>query len=313
MSILQTTIQPKHEPLVSVLMPVFNTDKYLAAAIESILDQTYSNLELICLNDGSTDKSLDIMRGYALCDSRIRVYTQENAGLVPARNRTLELANGKYAALMDSDDISASERLQKQVDFMESHYDHVAVGSYAERTDPYGSPAGITEPPLTHDEIDTALLSGDGSALSQPTMLIRTEAFKSINGWSDQFNFVEDLDMQLRLAEVGKLANIAEPLFTYRRHMDSFCFRNYQTMTTQIADIINAAYKRRGINDTVSLEQVRPDLKEKHNPAEIYRNWACHAIHNHNRKIAYKHAFNAIRKEPFNIKSWQVAYWSLSA
>ncbi|QDU34453.1 Putative glycosyltransferase EpsE [Poriferisphaera corsica] len=302
-----------HSPLISVLMPVYNAQDYLTEAIESILNQTSSDFELICINDGSTDDSLSILNGYQKCDPRIIVLSQENQGVVGSRNNALTHAKGEFIALMDADDLCDPTRFEKQIGFLKANPDHVAVGSYLIRSDPYGSPAGMQKPPLNHETIESALIQGDGSAITQATMMIRTHALKAINGWSPEYNFVEDLDMQIRLSELGKLANLPEALFTYRRHMNSFCFRNYKSMTTQIADILNQAYKRRNLDKQVTLYQVRPDLNQKHNPADIYRNWAYHAIENRNRLIACKHALNALRRDPFNTKSWKVAYCSLSA
>ena len=300
-------------PSITVLMPVYNAQTYLAEAIESILNQSHKDFELICMNDGSTDNSLNILLGYQKCDPRIKVLSQENQGVVGSRNNALTHAKSEYIALMDADDVCDPTRFEKQLAFLKANPDHVAVGSFLIRSDPYGFPAGTQKPPLNHETIDAALLKGNGSAITQATMMIRTSALKAINGWSPKYNFVEDLDMQLRLAEQGKLANLPRTLYTYRRHLGSFCVSNYKTMCTQIEDIVNDAHKRRNTGNLVRLDTLRPDLNESWSTAKIYRNWACHAIHNHNRKIALRHAAHALCHEPLNIQSWKVAYWSLSA
>jgi len=106
---------------VSIVMSVYNAQKYLDEAIESILNQTYSNFEFIIINDGSTDKSLEIIENYAKKDSRIIVINRENKGLIYSLNEGIRKANGKYIARMDADDISLPQRLEKQVEFMEKN------------------------------------------------------------------------------------------------------------------------------------------------------------------------------------------------
>ena len=117
-------------PLVSVVMPVFNGEKFLVEAIESILSQTFTDFELIIVDDGSTDGSADIIRAYAEQDSRIRfVQLAENMGEAGARNAGIAVASGKYIAAMDCDDISLPERLRMQVEFLESTSPIDGVGS----------------------------------------------------------------------------------------------------------------------------------------------------------------------------------------
>ena len=114
-------------------MPVFNSERFLAEAIESILTQTFTDFELIIVDDGSTDGSADIIRAYAEHESRIRfVQLAENMGEAGARNACIARASGKYIAGMDSDDISLPERLQKQVDFLQAHPEIGGVGTHAD-------------------------------------------------------------------------------------------------------------------------------------------------------------------------------------
>ncbi len=116
--------------LVTIMMPVYNAEKYLKDAIESILQQTYSNFEFIITNDGSTDNSLEIIKDYAERDKRIIVISRENKGLVYTLNEQLNIANGKYIVRMDADDISDKERIKKQVRYMEKNKDIYLAGTY---------------------------------------------------------------------------------------------------------------------------------------------------------------------------------------
>ncbi|WP_432797354.1 glycosyltransferase family 2 protein [Poriferisphaera sp. WC338] len=300
-------------PSLSVLMPVYNVQRYLAEAVESILNQTFTDFELICVDDGSTDDSLEILQGYAACDPRIRIISRPNTGIVGALNDALAAATAPLIARMDGDDTSSPTRFEKQIDYMNQNLNCIAVGTWCTRTDPFGNPAGEQHPPLTHDEIDTALMQADGSSVIHATMIIRREPLQQIGGWNPQYDWVEDFDLLLRLAEQGALANIPEPLYAYRRHTESICFTKYAQMCDRLRDVLTEAHKRRNLPLLSDMQSIRPELPKKQSAAEHYRSWACHAINHHNKKFAYRHALTALCHEPFNLKSWQVAYWALSA
>ena len=107
------------EPQVSIIMPVYNGEKFLKEAIESILSQTFTDFEFIIVNDGSIDSSLKIIREYANRDSRIKIIDQKNTGIIGALNNALKASKGTYIARMDSDDISNPDRLKKQIEYIE--------------------------------------------------------------------------------------------------------------------------------------------------------------------------------------------------
>ena len=300
-------------PLVSVLMPVYNAQKYLGEAIDCILAQIYDNWELICVDDGSNDTSLTILEAYAQKHDRIRIITQPNTGIVGALNGALEAAQGEVVARMDADDWCAETRFEKQVAYLDKHADCIAVGSYIQRTDPYGSPAGSQEPPTDHDAIDKGLLAGDASVLVHASLMMRTDALRQVGGWREGTDWVEDLDLFLRLTEHGRVANIPRYLYTYRRHAESVCFKRYETMCQRLVEVLREAYERRGILDRFDPMIIRPDLAPKQSEAEHYRNWACYAIHAGNKTLARKHALGALKRSPLSPRTWKVAYWALSA
>ena len=109
------------QSLISIILPVYNAEKYLYKALDSIVNQTYKNLEVICVNDGSTDKSEEIILNFKNKDSRIvYIKNEKNIGLIKTLNKAIDIANGKYIARMDADDISLPERLEKQYNFLKS-------------------------------------------------------------------------------------------------------------------------------------------------------------------------------------------------
>lgn len=311
-------IEPRDEtrgtPRVSVLMPVYNADRFLSEALGSVLVQTFGAFELVCVDDGSTDDSLAILRRYAERDTRVRVISRPNTGICGALNDGLNACRGEYVARMDADDLCAPHRLAMQADYLDAHPDCIAVGSWVRRIDPYGSPAGSQEPPLDHDTIDAQLLRGDASAMVHATLMLRRDALLAIGAWDRRFDWVEDLDLFLRLTEAGRVANLPHHLYSYRRHVESVCATKNDVMYPRLAEVLREAYRRRGIDGEPDLAALRPDLSvTRPTVAQMYRDWACHAIHAGNDAIARRHAMAALRREPLNPRSWKVLYWSLAA
>ena len=206
-------------PLVSVLMPVYNAERYVAEAVESILGQTFADFEFIIIDDGSKDRSLAILEGYAARDPRIRLISRPNTGIVQALNEGLALARGELVARMDADDIAMPERLARQVEYLAEHPECVMVGSRVLVIDPDGMPLTIMGDALTHEQIVDGFLAGRGQLVYHPAVMYRKRVVLDIGAYRDIFDEAEDLDLFLRLAEVGRIVNIEEPLLKYREHL----------------------------------------------------------------------------------------------
>ena len=169
-------------PLVSWLMPVFNAEKTIRRALDSMLAQTYQNFIIIIIEDGSTDSSAAICHEYAARDARIRVYlNSENLGVGASLNRGLDLCEGKYVARLDADDYSYPERLEKQVDYMELHPDTGVLFSSV-RLLVEGGFSTVVKPPLDYEEIRVRLLFHNPN-LHNPTVLLNLDMFRR-NGWN---------------------------------------------------------------------------------------------------------------------------------
>jgi len=207
-----------NSPVISVLMSVFNTEKYLAQAVRSILTQSHREFEFIIVNDGSTDRSMEILQHLANCDRRIRLISRGNTGVALALNDGLASARGEFIARMDSDDISLPRRLELQLAYMREHPECVALSCQEITIDPEGWPVRLQRCPLSHEEIDSFHLKGFGGALSGPSAFMRRTAVMAVGGYRGEFTVAEDYDLWLRLAEVGRLANLSEMLFYYREH-----------------------------------------------------------------------------------------------
>jgi glycosyltransferase involved in cell wall biosynthesis len=199
---------------ITVLMPVYNGEQHLAEAIDSILNQTYTDFEFLIINDGSTDKSVEIIRSYK--DARIRLINNEtNIGVAASLNKGLDLATGDYVARMDGDDISFPRRLEKQVAFMERNPDVGICGTWIKVTGDRVST--IMRYPIDSASIRCTFLFY--SALAHPSVIFRKSAFERYRlRYDDSYKGTEDYELWVRAAECFRLANLPEVLLNYRLH-----------------------------------------------------------------------------------------------
>ena len=214
-------------PVVTVLMPVYNGEKYLTEAIDSILNQTFTDFEFLIINDGSTDNSETIILSYD--DSRIRYEKNEtNLKLITTLNKGIELCKGKYIVRMDADDISALDRIEKQVEFMEKHPDVGLCGTWFERFDKTGKKGAAKYAP-DHDVICYKHLYQ--LHLSHGTAIFRKSILDKLNFRFDkEYAHAEDYDLFTRMALETKLANLPFVGYAVRHHQNevSVKFGNIQ-------------------------------------------------------------------------------------
>jgi glycosyltransferase involved in cell wall biosynthesis len=207
-------------PIVSVVLPVYNAEKYLKESIESILNQSFRDLELIIINDGSKDLSQRIIDLFK--DERIVKIDQENVGLASALNTAFQVATGKYIARMDADDISLPDRIQMQYNFMELNTDIGIVGSWVKC---FGNSNKVFKTFALHDEILTSMLFD--SAIAHPTFFIRknildqNKVIYRDNFRGGDYYFCEDYDFVAQLIGKTKFANIPKVLLLYRVHNEA--------------------------------------------------------------------------------------------
>jgi len=233
-------------PLVSVLLPVFNSENYLNESIESILSQSFQDFELIIINDGSTDNSRNILEKFALEDPRIRVFDQENTGIIGALNRGLQLARGKYIARMDSDDVSLPNRLSRQVEYMDTHPQVGACGTWIRY---HGHKEGEWQTPIDNQTIRCKLLFE--SVLAHPTVMMNRDILNMHNlCYRYDYQHAEDYDLWVNIAQHADLANIPEVHLLYRIHSGQIVQR-YATLKIESANRIrHRQLQMLGINPT---------------------------------------------------------------
>ena len=200
-------------PLVSVILPVYNAEKYVGEAIESILNQSFSNFELIIINDGSSDYSEKVILSFK--DSRIiYIKNETNLKLIATLNLGLKLAQGKYIARIDADDLAMLDRLTKQVDFLDKHQDYGLIGTFAKL---FGSEVGSLEYVQDDSAIRYALLTHNPFIHS--TVMFRNSIIKNYKlCYEDKQIYVEDYDLWIRILSFTKGKLLPEYLVNYRVH-----------------------------------------------------------------------------------------------
>lgn len=220
--------------LISVVMSVYNSEKYLAEAIDSILNQTYTNFEFIIINDGSTDNSLAIIQAYMLEDSRIVLISRENRGLPYSLNEGVSIAKGEYIARMDADDISLPSRLEEQIDFMQKNNIDVCGSSIQVFGENIRNKIKIY--PTSNNEIKFVLILM--SPFAHPTVIMKHTIFDKVK--YNNFKTAQDYDLWTQVALQGyKMANLDKVLLKYRSHSEQITVTKIQILQKLSYEISN--------------------------------------------------------------------------
>lgn len=298
-------------PTVSVLLPVYNAERYLAQAIESILQQSFADFEFLITDDGSTDRSRQIIERYAAQDERIQFLSRENKGLIYTLNQMLEQAQGTFLARMDADDTATPDRLALQVNFLQQHPEVVCVGGAFNLMDSHGRIVQWIPMPEGNDEIQQMLLIGR-TIINHPCALIRRSALLQIGGYDPSMRTVEDLDMLLRLGEIGELANLPQVVLNYRFHTDSVSAKNLVFQSQMAEAACKRAWQRRGITGRYDSPQPwyrpTPDPDSQQQFLHRYGWWAfCQGF----RSTAATCGLKAIAAKPTTIESWKLLICAL--
>lgn len=204
-------------PKLSVYTTVYNGEKYLAEAIESILHQTFIDFEYIIVDDGSTDSTPEILAKYINIDKRIKVTTNEiNLGLPKTRNIGLKNTRGQYVAIQDADDISLPERFAKQVGYLDNHPEIILVSTRVDRIDENGHSLGEGTVIRPKNWEETKRQLKRTNIIVQGSTMFRRDPIMKIGGYREKFQFSEEYDLWLRLCEIGRIEILPEYLYKWR-------------------------------------------------------------------------------------------------
>lgn len=290
-------------PLISVVMPVYNAERYLRTAVQSILDQSLRDFELIAIDDGSQDRSQQILTKFAAADSRIQIISRPNTGIVGALNDGLAAAGGEFIARMDADDWVTPNRFEEQVTYLRQHPLCVCVGSYFNYMDAEGALIKWNPRETTHPAIERTLLSGDGGALIHPVIMARRSAIEQVGGYRTDAQWVEDLDLYLRLARMGQLSNVPKVLLHYRYHTESVNFTRNEGRHRRKLWVLEQAHAARGLPFNLN-DWPAPPLNTTIGIDDA-RDFAISSLRFPGRLTAWRYGFRAIRLAPSDSRSWQ--------
>jgi len=244
-------------PLVSVIMRARNCAPYVQASIQSILSQTFRNFELIVVNNGSTDQTVEIVDSFQKLDSRIRLLHLKEGNLAEAMNEGCRQAAGNYIAIMDADDVSLPTRLEKQVRFMESSPEIKACGTWFMS---FGDGGNVeVKFPSDPSELVSSLVFF--SPICNPTAMIRNSVFLQ-DGLSYDASFVvaEDYSFWVKVAKIGKMANLPEILLHYRRHAEQTTQQKENLIYAMSAKVHSSLLADLGIAPSEEEEKLHEQL-----------------------------------------------------
>jgi glycosyltransferase involved in cell wall biosynthesis len=243
-------------PVLSVLLPAYNAADTVRAAAESVLNGTSAALELIIVDDGSTDGTGAAVVDLA-ADPRVRVISRPNKGLSASLNEAIAYASAPFIARMDADDVSMPDRFEAQLRFLAEHPEVVMVGGQIRRII-RGEAESTSQLPLEHDDIVAALVKGQ-HAICHPTVVIRRSALDRVGGYWD-YGVAEDWDMYLRLAEIGKIANIDQHVLDYTFGEGSINATSMLKVRVNIALAVRNHYRRSCGMETLEPQAFVNDL-----------------------------------------------------
>ena len=236
-------------PLVSVLITVYNDEKHIGTAVESILNQSFQDFEIVVVDDGSTDNTPMVLQKYSEADNRIKIFSQANSGTTKAANNGLSKSVGKYIARLDSGDYSYSHRLKYEVDFLEKNPNIALIGGGVHIIDVEGRIIGSRNINIKHPKNVLA----HRCIFQQSDVMFRKEAIMKLGGYREKFKNAQDYDLWLRISEKYEIVKVNEIFGVWRLNAGGYTLSRTFEQKAEIEIIKKMAQKRlRGIDDGYS-------------------------------------------------------------
>jgi len=251
---------------ITVLMSVYNGERFLKESISSVLNQSFTEFEFIIVNDGSTDNSTNIIKEFSFMDKRIHVIDKQNTGLTSSLNKGIEIAKGKWIARVDDDDICDLKRLEIQYSYAISKKSAVLIGSDCITIDDKGSQLKIYKYPSNHNQLKRSLFK-QKKFFPHSSFFIESNSIKQINGYNERIKRSQDYDLCLRLSEIGQIASIKKPLVQIRRHKNQVSNKDNgmrQLIDSRVA-FVGYLLRQKGLEDPTSKKSSDNLFKEFYN------------------------------------------------
>jgi glycosyltransferase involved in cell wall biosynthesis len=304
-AVVSSTGASPEPPRLSVLLSYYNLEQYLSEAIQSIRDQTFSDFELLLLDDGSTDASPTIAKQHAAADSRIRIVRSEtNTGISANLNRGLRQSSADWIALMDGDDISHPERFERQISYLANNTDLICVGCFPLMIDELRNPIGVLDIYREHHEdIEQLLLQGHGWAFLPPSAIIRRDIALQIGGYREDLVTAMDLDFFLRVCESGRIANVPDVLYEYRLRTKSVTHAANAGRIARHNQMLAEAYQRRGLAGPPPEGLADHELFKV---VDLHLRWGWLALSHGYPLTARRQGLLALRRAPWSPVGWRL-------
>ncbi|PJC30485.1 hypothetical protein CO051_05440 [Candidatus Roizmanbacteria bacterium CG_4_9_14_0_2_um_filter_39_13] len=244
MTIKQNT---HNKPLISIILPVLNGEKFLRVALDSMIAQTYTKWEMIVVDDGSNDETPLILAEYAKKLPQMRILTnKKQVGISKALNQGIRQAKGSYIARMDADDISYPKRFAKQLAYLQTHKTVVAVGAQCDVIDAQGRITGVKTFPLSHEQIYKTIFHFN--PLQHPVLMVNRSLLPEKFVFYDILDGAEDVNLLFKLFAFGKVMNLDEALLAYRIHTENSSLKKikhiyHQALVARIQGVLHYGYK----------------------------------------------------------------------
>ena len=226
--------QTKKTPRVSVVMPAYNAEPFIGEVIATILGQTFKDFELVILDDGSSDGTAEIIKNYAKIDDRVKYHYQKNQGsarLGETINTAVGFAKGEWIARADSDDPWFLDKLEKQIAFVDSHPDYILIGGGTEIVNERGVLLYTLYGPIDDDDNHRSMALY--TTLAHGSVMFKKSIFTKLGGYKN-IHSAEDLELWQRMGDHGKIYNIPEPLFKYRKNTQGISMQNQELQTREV-------------------------------------------------------------------------------
>jgi glycosyltransferase involved in cell wall biosynthesis len=242
--------------MISILLPVYNVEKYIKQSINSILRNSYKNLELLIVNDGSTDNTEEIIKCFS--DERIKYFKKSNSGLIETLNYGIKKCNNSIIMRMDGDDLIHSKKIENQLHFFKKS-GSILVGTLGYLIDYNGVKTGKINLPLNHKGIVNSMLKVS-SGFIHPSVMYYKDALLKVGGYNTNFKHAEDFDLFLKLSKIGKISNLNERLIYLRKHENNVSLLNAKD---QISNTIISRDIYKSDFDNVSDDLIYIQIKQK--------------------------------------------------
>lgn len=290
---------------VSVIIPVFNAENYIGATLETLVNQDMQNFETVCVDDGSTDTSLEIINTFQ-DRLNLKIISRPNTGIVGALNDGIDSASGSLITRLDADDLCHPRRLSQQLAFMNSHLDVVAVGSSAALIDEVGRKIGVFPAKVDHGSICDGLFRGE-SMIHHPSVMMRKQAVERIGAYREGYCPAEDYDLWLRLTEVGQLANIQEALITKRQLLTGLVATRFRERDRVVQKALSEVWQSRNFEGEVPI--IQPGFIKSED--DIIKQWIWLAMNSKNISTARYYAFKYFLRFPISIERIKTLFITL--